>query len=321
MKPAVSVIIPTYNRRDLLEQAIQSCFVGNDALDVEVIVVDDGSADGTRDFLGALSERNERMRVIFQEHQGAQVARNRGKAEARGAFVKFLDSDDQLVAGALVEEVDVLEHSEAAISYGDLRIREAGSEERIFRQGDATDLAAGVLEGTIWTHPHVFTYRQEVLADVEWDTSIPYEQDYAFAVHAATQGFSATYAGQVVACLNEHAGPRISTTVKSSVDATDAFLRRIEIIEQGVRRLQERRLLRPHHRQAAARGMWRWSYMMAAYDFGEFKRCYRKIKRIAPDFCAPRTSAALRALDQIASPVTTERMVYPLRKAKQLFSL
>jgi len=49
MRPDVSVVIPTYNRRSMVQQAIESCFEGNDEIDVEVVVVDDGSTDGTRE--------------------------------------------------------------------------------------------------------------------------------------------------------------------------------------------------------------------------------------------------------------------------------
>lgn len=320
MTPGVSVIIPTYNRRGFLGQAIQSCFAGNDALDVEVIVVDDGSTDGTRDYLRSLAEGDERVRPVFQEHHGAQVARNRGLSEAQGAFIKFLDSDDRLIEGALVTEIEALRTSEAAISYGSLQVREADGEEWTFQQSEDVDLISGIFEGSIWTYPHVFSYRRQAIRDLEWDPSIPYEQDKSFAVQVASLGLPVTRIDQPVALLCRHKGERISTTVKSEATNKERFLRRIDLIEDGIQQLRERSLLEPHHIEAAARGMWRWAYMMAVYDFSEFEQCYSRIKRIAPDFRPSRSNTLLTKLDRWGSPRITERLIYPVRKVKHALS-
>ena len=115
-QPDISVVIPTYNRKEYLQQAISSCFEGNEGIGVEVVVVDDGSTDGTRAFLEELD--HDRVRPFFQEHQGGQVARNRGLAEAQGTYIKFLDDDDWLAEGTLSREVEALEQTESAVCYG-----------------------------------------------------------------------------------------------------------------------------------------------------------------------------------------------------------
>ncbi len=87
---AVSVVIPTYNRRDLLLEAIRSVLeqtYGNR----EVIVVDDGSTDGTEEALRPFAGR---IRYLPKQNGGASSARNLGIREARGELVAFLDSDD-----------------------------------------------------------------------------------------------------------------------------------------------------------------------------------------------------------------------------------
>jgi glycosyltransferase involved in cell wall biosynthesis len=89
---AVSVVVPTHNRRRLLGQALGSV-VRQRGVDVEVIVVDDGSADGIGETVAGL--RDDRVRLVRHEHpQGVSAARNRGIAEARGSWVAFLDDDD-----------------------------------------------------------------------------------------------------------------------------------------------------------------------------------------------------------------------------------
>jgi len=101
--PDVSVIIPTYNRLTYLKQAIASCFEGNEDIEVEVLVVDDGSSDGTREWLSQLA--NSRVRVILQNNSGAPAARNAGLRAAQANLIKFLDDDDWLVPNSLSAQV------------------------------------------------------------------------------------------------------------------------------------------------------------------------------------------------------------------------
>jgi len=88
----VSVIIPTYNRADLILEALDSVFAQT-YTDFEIIVVDDGSTDNTNEILLPFSDKG-KLKYIRQSNQGASVARNRGIAEAKGNFIAFLDSDD-----------------------------------------------------------------------------------------------------------------------------------------------------------------------------------------------------------------------------------
>jgi glycosyltransferase involved in cell wall biosynthesis len=89
MIPAVSVIIPTYNRRAMVREAITSVLAQR-AADLELIVVDDGSTDGT----GALLAEPAKVKVERTDHRGPAAARNRGVEVATAPLIAFLDSDD-----------------------------------------------------------------------------------------------------------------------------------------------------------------------------------------------------------------------------------
>ena len=91
MNPKVSVVIPTYNRADKVGKTIESV-LAQTFTDLEVIVVDDGSSDGTGQMLKHAF--GDRIRYYFQLNQGVSVARNRGIEEAKGEWIAFLDSDD-----------------------------------------------------------------------------------------------------------------------------------------------------------------------------------------------------------------------------------
>ncbi len=94
MHPEVSVIIPTHNRRAMVREAIDSV-LAQTAASFELIVVDDGSSDGTGEDLARLgAERAESVRIEHTANRGPAAARNRGVAIARAPLVAFLDSDD-----------------------------------------------------------------------------------------------------------------------------------------------------------------------------------------------------------------------------------
>jgi glycosyltransferase involved in cell wall biosynthesis len=88
----VSVIIPTYNRRDLVVRALDSALAQTCPVD-EIIVIDDGSSDDTRSVLA--SRYGERIRYEWQPNAGVSAARNRGMSLAKGRFLALLDSDDE----------------------------------------------------------------------------------------------------------------------------------------------------------------------------------------------------------------------------------
>lgn len=91
--PLVSVVIPTYNRAARVGRAVDSA-LGQTHRSVEVLVVDDGSTDGTAELLARRYGAEPRVRVLVQENRGVAGARNAGLREVRGAFVALLDSDD-----------------------------------------------------------------------------------------------------------------------------------------------------------------------------------------------------------------------------------
>ena len=102
----VSAIIPTYNRRTILPRALESVLAQTRQPD-EVIVIDDGSTDGTGDMLGETFAHRfgERLRYVWQANAGVSAARNHGMRLARGDAFAFLDSDDTWLADKTERQV------------------------------------------------------------------------------------------------------------------------------------------------------------------------------------------------------------------------
>jgi glycosyltransferase involved in cell wall biosynthesis len=110
-KPLVTVIIPTYNRGWIVQEAIDSV-LNQDFSDYELIVVDDGSNDNTREILESYGKA---ITVLQQSNRGVSAARNRGIAEAAGRLIAFLDSDDLWLPGKLTTQVKFFEENADAV--------------------------------------------------------------------------------------------------------------------------------------------------------------------------------------------------------------
>lgn len=91
----ISVVIPVYNRRDKIKHVVK-CVLEQTHSDFELILVDDGSTDGSSEICDKLAEEDKRIRVIHQENAGVSQARNTGIKSANGEWLIFMDSDDKI---------------------------------------------------------------------------------------------------------------------------------------------------------------------------------------------------------------------------------
>lgn len=117
MNPLCSVVIPAYNSEAFLPGCIHSV-QAQSLLDLEIQVVDDGSADGTQQCVQRLAEGDARIRYLKQpENMGVAAARNRGVAEASGEWIAFLDSDDLWTPDKLARQLALADRSGAQLLY------------------------------------------------------------------------------------------------------------------------------------------------------------------------------------------------------------
>jgi len=116
--PKVSIITPTYNRARFIGAAVESV-LAQTLPDWELLVVDDGSTDNTREVL-APYQADPRIHYIYQPNQGQSLARNAALAKARGEFIGFLDSDDIWYFDKLERQLSAFEaHPQVHIVHGD----------------------------------------------------------------------------------------------------------------------------------------------------------------------------------------------------------
>ncbi len=117
LQPVVSVVIPNYNYAAYLREAIDSV-LAQTYKKIEIIVVDDGSTDGSREVIESYGER---VTTVFQQNQGVSAARNNGVACGSGEFVAFLDADDRWLPDKVKKQVVAFVDAEVGLVHVGLR--------------------------------------------------------------------------------------------------------------------------------------------------------------------------------------------------------
>jgi glycosyltransferase involved in cell wall biosynthesis len=105
--PFISIILPTYNRWRLVTRAIQS-IQSQTFTDWELLIIDDGSRDGTYDFVTTETDGDKRVRYHYATNRGLAMARNIGLSVGRGQYFTFLDSDDEYLPEHLAIRAEYL---------------------------------------------------------------------------------------------------------------------------------------------------------------------------------------------------------------------
>jgi glycosyltransferase involved in cell wall biosynthesis len=189
----ISIIIPCYNSASTLATTIESA-LSQGHVDKEVIVIDDGSSDGSADVISSF--RN----AIASEsgpNRGVSAARNRGTALARGDFIQYLDADDVLLPDTLAKRVEALKATGADIGYTDWQNFTTGDDgspsigETSIRSMEslAVDAQAACATSEFWAPPAAILYRKWVVDAVNgWRNQFPIIQDARFLFDAARTG-------------------------------------------------------------------------------------------------------------------------------------
>jgi len=179
--PLFSIIMPTYNRWRLTVKAIQSVQAQTFA-DWELLIVDDGSHDGTYDFVTTETDTDKRVRYHYATNRGLAMARNIGLSMGRGNYFTFLDSDDEYLPEHLAIRAEYLRaHPEVELLHGGVEV--IGSE-RVADKHDPSKLipiSDCVVGGT-------FFIRHDLAERLQGFRAIEYGDDADFFARAESMG-------------------------------------------------------------------------------------------------------------------------------------
>ncbi len=201
----ITVVIPTYNYARYLERCLASV-IRQESADFEVVVVDDGSSDNTRQFMMDFCSRHasHRIRYVYQDNAGPSAARNRGAAMAGGAYIWFLDADDALLPGAMAlmcREIEANPGGELIFS----------GYRSVSEQGQGTDHFAGTVGSDRTENFRRFVFKRlgglttgsaiikkEILERIAFPDGVHNNEDVVFFGHILACHVSRSVAGVVV---------------------------------------------------------------------------------------------------------------------------
>ncbi len=224
----VSIIMPLFNDAAYVEAAIGSV-LAQSYTDWELIIVDDGSSDGS--YEAARAFESDRIKVITQKNSGACVARDRALRESSGAFVKFLDADDLLDKDCLSVQIAQIEGlGENEIPFGDYNfINPEGQVIHEHKFSWQEELEANQ-ELFFYSHWEVLIttplHRRELLEAVGFfDEKLPRGQEYDLHFRLANSGCRFVYCPAITFSYRKHDSIyRISTGTKARNYETSAYL-------------------------------------------------------------------------------------------------
>jgi hypothetical protein len=197
----ISIIIPCFNAELTLRATIESAFAQD--VDKEVIVVDDGSTDGTGDIIRSFGKQ---IRPAFGPNRGAGAARNIGTRLARGDFLQYLDSDDLLMAGTLPVRLQALQSSEADVAHTDwqelIEHADGSYKPGVVRHPPleliAMDIQVATATSRFWAPPAALLYTRAIVESVgQWREDFPIIQDARFLFDVAARGARFIYISEI----------------------------------------------------------------------------------------------------------------------------
>lgn len=179
-RPLVTILIPVFNRADLLAEAVESC-LAQTWRPIEILVIDDGSTD---DPAGALARYGDQVRLLRKPKGGVASARNLGVDQARGDFIHFLDSDDLLLPTAIEQKVAAFAAvGDADLCYGQsqwLDMRVSPPAARPARLRNLDDPIRSMIVAFAFPVPAVMLARWRMLALPRFEEDLRRSSDFRY---------------------------------------------------------------------------------------------------------------------------------------------
>lgn len=188
-KSLVSAIITTHNRLELLQRAVNSVFTQSYP-NIELIVVNDGSDDGTDAWCKSLGKRIKYIQIDAKDSKGGNYARNLGIKEAAGVYIAFLDDDDYWIEDKIERQLDIALKNNCGVVYGG-RILEIVSKKGVEYQKSLPlqefqgNLKKKILRRTCTTTTTLFVKRSLLFEIGLFDENLKFWQEYELSIRLA----------------------------------------------------------------------------------------------------------------------------------------
>ena len=316
----VSVIIPCHNAARFLGATIDSVLAQTFPA-FELILIDDGSTDGTADVIDRYRRLDGRLTCESGPNRGVSAARNRGTDLASGKYLQYLDADDLLRPHALQAKFEALESSGADIAYTDWQKLIESPPGRFVpgeiysRKCEDTQLALEIaIFLDFWSPPAALLYRREVVDRVGgWNTSLPIVQDGRFLFDAVHGGGRLRHVPGIGADYRiEHSKLSLSKRDPAAFMrdwAEDAF--QVEAIWRREGELTTAR------KDALLRRLGKTTRVLYELDRPAFWTVCRRIQALEPNYI-PDSPRSLRLASRILGHPRAEALAHFARRSRKV---
>lgn len=197
----VSIIIPVYNAKKYLANTLDSV-IKQTYKNLEIILVNDGSTDNSKDICESYAKIDKRIKVINKENGGVSSARNYGLALAKGEYISFVDSDDFLVTDMIETLVNDIQNTNAEIAVcGYWHVTEEEYKKNRKTATNEEFMNLEVLVNPIKYYyskkymPNIWNkiFKKDLIKDIQFDDTIHYGEDFLFCALAFIKAKKATY--------------------------------------------------------------------------------------------------------------------------------
>ncbi len=276
----LSIIIPTYNRLWSLPKAIESCFISN--LKIEVIVIDDGSTDGTYDWL--CLQKN--LVIIKQVNLGKDWAVNHGFEIAKGKYIRFLDSDDwflpyssdQLMAKANEADFDV-------IAAGHQVYNEEEELIKTINWQPCDDFVAQQLGECDSSHYAAYLFKKNFINDIPHRQEYGAKDDRKFIIEVALKNPKIAYINTSTLAHRTHSKERLQNVNGLSNSFNNLAL--LKIFKTSLATLTEQNQLTQRRKNAACNILWPLAHDIGIHHINEATAVAKWIFELNPNFNIP----------------------------------
>lgn len=310
--PTVSVVIPCFNASAWIREALKSVFE-QEIPDLELIVVDDGSTDGS---FNIVQKEFPSVHLVRVDHSGPSHARNVGTKASVGKFIQYLDADDMLGPDKLKIQLQALGQSGADIAYGDWQ--------KLIHQADHScekgEIVRHLLEepsesallADFWCPPSVYLFRREVVEKSGgWDPERKLIEDVWFMLRCAQDTERFVYCPGIMAYYRIHPG-------SASTRDPEAFVLACLKNALGIEDLWEKQGgINEDRRKALLKAYGYVARASFAKDLPTFETAYSALNKLKPGY-VPEYPRHLAAASKILGYKNAERLAFWYRKMRGL---
>jgi len=309
----ITIIIPAYNRIWALPRAIGSC-KSNSGLSIQIIVVDDGSTDGTWEML----LKTEGIEIYRQQNWGKPWAINMAFLHAKGKYIKFLDSDDWLVPGSIEQQYELAESENADIVVAGYNVFDGEKYIRTQEWVACDDFIAQNLGECDSSHYSAFLFRKDFIKDIPHRTSFASanfasRDDRCFILEAALKEPKIAILKEPALCHAHHEKGRLQ--FPKGIGAACTNYQHLLIYKNILKQLQETGRLTQRRIKAATNILWPLCHSIARSYLEEGEEVYKWVFELNPDF-EPRDNLKLARLYKMFGFRFTERLLRAVRGFK-----